>query len=82
MPEFTIFYRHPLYAPEGRCYKMHSSSAKAAGGDAIVYIPDALTWDKVLDIPVWETVLGELEIVIYEGSHSIKPDGPPAWEFH
>ncbi len=80
MPVFTVCYRHPHHIPEGGRYEVTSVSAEAAGNEALDTLPDDLSPDEEPELQDLETIRDDLEITVFAGSLSSKPDGPPAWE--
>lgn len=80
MPEFTIFYRHPHHLPEGGRYQVTSVSAEAAGNEALDTLPDDLSPEDEPEYLELESIRDDLEITVYEGVYSSKPDSMPSWE--
>lgn len=81
MPLFTIFYSHPAHLREGGRYEVIRSSAAIAGKEAVDMLPDDLSPDEDPELLDIESIRDDLVIAVYDGRHTIRPDGPPAWEF-
>jgi hypothetical protein len=80
MTHYTIFWKHPTHG-EGS-YGIERVSVEVAGNEALDDVPENLAGDEDgwMDPLEVSTIQDDIEIVVYEGSHCVRPDRAPDYE--